>query len=1100
MERVKNLKLPVGNRNRSPSIDMLVLDEVSKHVSTPMAPSPPISPRTQLTAPNLSTFIAQNTPPPSPKPSPKPDHVDRHSLFVQQHQNHNNHHVNSINNSNSSIFHTSPSHSLTMSGIFRNLSFNATNNSSMQSLITLENSLVNNRNSIDPIPNPSQQQNSNSTQQPHDVIEVKDGSKNSSTNNSPNSTPTTPAINSNNNTLRKSMIIDSGDPNFRKKKKENKTIKKLRKRVFYILNSYYWIAVMIVFILFILFIDDIIGISGSPSSHVQNSVIISLKLLVIFFFGIDIIGNLLVYQSQYFPGTIVFWLDFISMLSIIPDVIIYFSDHTLSSSYNALLIGRNARIIRICGSFVRMSLISAIYNRYLRRGNQTPKPSEGLEVEASKLGDKLIRLTTNKIVLLVLLVFFATQLLVYQSDNPSNFISSGIKSLDFMATTYGIKSDHFKNFYQSFLSENRNLNILSLTIQNTQMFKTIGTIDSIQSNAILKYNFGSSFIWLDNTYTLKISSIFHLCLTVFVIVVIIIINLLIVNDAHSLVINPLENVLAIVKFLSRQNAAAIQQNKTNNSLFKRERVESVGNKSEDTNSSSGLDEVEAGDEADYLLGMLNEIDDSLQAAKEKVEEESLQNSMLKKDIEDLYVEKYILQIHLRSLIRKIEFDDPIGLFIKKKQIMLASNIKSLPDGINSDDIKYKHDEANSDRFIVVSGSLDKLIERLSMPESHELKFANVFLLTFRKFISPIELMERLIIRFCVTPTMDLPEKSLSSIDTVEDWRKTKQEQIRISVFNTIKLWISKYNWDFNNNQELAELFNNLVHKIMPFCKMERYATHLETLYKRKMTTYITDRPYQPPKPLTSEEIAQMMVLEDRVLFNFEIHDISIQITLIEFELFRAIKPQEFLDLAWTSKNKTKLSPNICRFIDHFNNVSFWLQTLIVKSGKIKERVNYLKKIISLGEHFVALNNFNGAMEVLSSLESSAITRLHKTWELLPSSSLQSLQTLQKLLSPVGSFKEYREKLKQTTSACIPYIGIYLSDLTFIHEGNPDYKETLINFSKLREIAATIISIQQFQNTYYYYESNDKVKSQIDLKNSLDSEQIYKMSLTAEPRR
>jgi hypothetical protein len=36
--------------------------------------------------------------------------------------------------------------------------------------------------------------------------------------------------------------------------------------------------------------------------------------------------------------------------------------------------------------------------------------------------------------------------------------------------------------------------------------------------------------------------------------------------------------------------------------------------------------------------------------------------------------------------------------------------------------------------------------------------------------------------------------------------------------------------------------------------------------------------------------------------------------------------------------------------------------------------------------------------------------------------------------------------------CIPYLGIYLSDLTFIEEGTPNFTENgLLNFAKMRMV-------------------------------------------------
>ncbi|KYQ92065.1 RasGEF domain-containing protein [Tieghemostelium lacteum] len=1026
--------------------------------------SPPLSPRNSLmnTAPNLSSFIAQHTPPPSPRLYVSGGDLQQQLVQQQQQQQGSS---KSLSNSNSSLpgLPSSPTLNNSRDQPFRNdYSFNSQKISSMQSLdMTLSKSISQSSSHVD----------SSSIQ-------------NSTSQNSQNGA---------NNVTGDKDKNNSANQQQKKKKRENKTVRRLKRFLSRIILSPFWAFLMILFIVYILFIDDIIGICRSPSSTILNIIVIAIKLLVMLFFTLDMIGNSICYQSQYIPHTIIFWLDLLSTLSIIPDIYMFFQDVSLGHSYLVLSIGKSARIIRLCGCFLQISFISFFYKKFFKRNNPTVGPLSGdeLEVEASKLGEKLIRLTTNKLVLLVLLVYWAGQLLTYPSELPAQLLKSQIDSLEFMSLQFGITSDTFNNYLDNYIQSTPEL--LTVQINNTLLFQDQPTIDKLQLYSQFDYSTGNSKILLNNSETIFYTSILHLVFTIFTIVIIMIINLFIVIDAYGLVINPLENVLAIVKFLSRQNA--VMQKSTALKIQTRDRVESVGNKSEDTTSSSA--DVDDPDEADYLLGMLNDIDDSLQAAKEKVQVESIQNSLLKKDIEDLYVEKYILQVHLRSVIRKAPVeDDPIGSYLKKKQLALLSD--TLPF---ADDIRFKGGNgANDQTNIVVAGTLDALVDRLTLSENHDLKFTNIFLLTFRKFMSPIELMERLIIRFCVTPTMELPEKQLESPDQVEQWRKLKQEQIRVSVFNTLKLWIGKYNWDFYENQELLELFNNLVQRIMPFCKMERYASHLDSFLKRKMTNYQNDPEFTPLKVLTSEEIAHMMVMEDRVLYNFDIHDVAIQITLIEFDLFKAVKPQEFLDLAWTSKTKTVRAPNICKFIDHFNNVSFWLQTLLVKSGKVKDRVSILKKIIALGESFVQLNNFYGAMEVLSSLESSSIARLHRTWEMLPAASSQSLQNLQKLLSPMGSFKEYRERLKLATSACIPYIGVFLSDLTFIHEGNPDMKEgTLINFLKQKDIASIILSIQQYQNTYYYFEVNEKITKELNMR-GIDSDTIWKMSLTAEPRR
>uniref|UniRef100_A0A5F9CB78 Ras protein specific guanine nucleotide releasing factor 1 n=1 Tax=Oryctolagus cuniculus TaxID=9986 RepID=A0A5F9CB78_RABIT len=63
-----------------------------------------------------------------------------------------------------------------------------------------------------------------------------------------------------------------------------------------------------------------------------------------------------------------------------------------------------------------------------------------------------------------------------------------------------------------------------------------------------------------------------------------------------------------------------------------------------------------------------------------------------------------------------------------------------------------------------------------------------------------------------------------------------------------------------------------------------------------------------------------------------------------------------------------------------------------------------------------------------------------------------IDKLQKLVSSEGRFKNLREALKNCDPPCVPYLGMYLTDLAFIEEGTPNYTEDgLVNFSKMRMV-------------------------------------------------
>lgn len=89
---------------------------------------------------------------------------------------------------------------------------------------------------------------------------------------------------------------------------------------------------------------------------------------------------------------------------------------------------------------------------------------------------------------------------------------------------------------------------------------------------------------------------------------------------------------------------------------------------------------------------------------------------------------------------------------------------------------------------------------------------------------------------------------------------------------------------------------------------------------------------------------------------------------------------------------------------------------------------------------------------------------------------------ERLMSSESSYKAYRTALGQARLTCLPYLydlplslfapstnrlspscrGVYLTDLTFIEDGNPDYVNELINFTKRSLIYTVISKIQQYQ--------------------------------------
>jgi len=228
-------------------------------------------------------------------------------------------------------------------------------------------------------------------------------------------------------------------------------------------------------------------------------------------------------------------------------------------------------------------------------------------------------------------------------------------------------------------------------------------------------------------------------------------------------------------------------------------------------------------------------------------------------------------------------------------------------------------------------------------------------------------------------------------------------------------------------------------------------------------------------------------------------EIARQLTLIEWEYFLKIKPSEFQGLSWCKPSQHHRSPNVLAMITRFNQISLWVAHTILKFDMAKLRGKMMMKFINIAKHLRVLSNFADLMAFIAGLNNSAILRLKQTRKELSKKSVDNLEELELLMRSTASYKNYREALRLLNTSCIPYIGLALSDLTFIEEGNPDTIDGLINFGKRELICGVILSLQQCQNTPYNLSIVPKIADMLANFPSRTEQECYDLSLQRETR-
>ncbi|KAL6436742.1 hypothetical protein ACFW04_004875 [Cataglyphis niger] len=317
------------------------------------------------------------------------------------------------------------------------------------------------------------------------------------------------------------------------------------------------------------------------------------------------------------------------------------------------------------------------------------------------------------------------------------------------------------------------------------------------------------------------------------------------------------------------------------------------------------------------------------------------------------------------------------------------------------------------------------------------------------------------------------------------------------VLNVLRHWVSKHAQDFEMDQKLKTLTIEFLEDInyspnlLP-AEHKAASQLLRLLTKEEADTNKVDlkKLLTPPSIQSKESIETLSALE-----------IAEQMTYLDYQIFVSITSEEFLGQAWMKTDKATRAPHILLMTKRFNEVSQLVVSEIIRRSNMSARVAAIEKWTAVADINRVLHNYNGVLQICAAFTNSSVYRLKKTWEKVPKTTKQTIDRLQHIVSSDGRFRNLRDALHRCDPPCIPYLGIYLTDLSFIEEGTPNITDDgLLNFSKMRMISHVIREIRHFQQTPYKIELITKVTNYLlDTSLLLNEKDLYRMSLEIEPR-
>ncbi|UJR28280.1 hypothetical protein I4U23_009528 [Adineta vaga] len=492
----------------------------------------------------------------------------------------------------------------------------------------------------------------------------------------------------------------------------------------------------------------------------------------------------------------------------------------------------------------------------------------------------------------------------------------------------------------------------------------------------------------------------------------------------------------------------------------------------------------------------------------------------------------------------------------------SSTIHTLTDD-NNDTSKPTGDTQTNDQgtllystikiYQLKAGTLEKIIEYLANGDG-ELDTTHMHILfsTYRTFTNTRTLIDTIIARYqSVLP---------ASLDMTEEVRRKTLKSHRTA----ITCLLNAYKEDFCEPPYYATLNHLSAHLSDDEIQKQCHRLLEELKNEEDNLTSDVDKNNNSKKNYLSYQKGFDYLIPWNLL---EISStiIAEQLTIVDADLLKRVLPYECLTIS-TNGCARRSSPNhsnrllstVDKTIDFFNAVVARVIATILKEQDEQTRSHVIEKWIDVAHQCRRLKNFSSLTAILNGLLSGCIYRLTTAWSYVTEDYWSILEELKNVFGSCADRKQARaildkqldelrltlpdyiegtakyvdmtsainatlgrkfrhktsrDQSKSVMNGTVPYLGIYLSDLTYIDSAYPNTinnemkgesssSKKLINFEKHRkqfEIIAQIKLFQSAANAYTDLRSLPRFKAWFDSVRIYTDTESWDLSYGIEPK-
>lgn len=369
---------------------------------------------------------------------------------------------------------------------------------------------------------------------------------------------------------------------------------------------------------------------------------------------------------------------------------------------------------------------------------------------------------------------------------------------------------------------------------------------------------------------------------------------------------------------------------------------------------------------------------------------------------------------------------------------------------------------------VRSGTTEALVEKLTSETSkdvikaaQETAFRNAFLMTFRTFMTADQLFSALVGIYA----MECPSKITDPEH--EEWKEKCSLPTQRVVLTIFTMWLEDHRL-LEEEPHIAQLLTDFLNNVTP--PLAGVAGLIVKSIER-----LTFASPCVESPVVSPRRRRKSRDHKGDLLRLDPTDLAEQLSLFEYTLYSKVTPQDCMAYAKSPQS----APNLNAFCATHDKLASWVTFSVLNNEALGKRADTIDFWIKVAEKCRNMNNFASMSALITALNSVVITRLHLTWAHV--SRKTNLDALLKYNEPSGGFAAFRNLQSNAEGPCVPFIGMYLTDIAHTKDQFEDVEgDGRIVFIKRQRWYETITQMLRHQLKPYNIGESMSIRGFISL--------------------